>query len=160
MKRIAVAALAFASAAVVLAGPAQTKWLVLDPIKYQTGVDRIAFEGIDKLLLTKLVQAKKYKCLDRDMYDTAAREEGFGGNAELVPAGYAMSGEIVQFLKSNNILMVVFYNRHLLYNTEYDPPCCSQAQRSETRYHPVYRNHADGAVHIACWNSDSRFCKG
>ena len=100
MKRIAVAALAFASAAVVLAGPAQTKWLVLDPIKYQTGVDRIAFEGIDKLLLTKLVQAKKYKCLDRDMYDTAAREEGFGGNAELVPAGYAMSGEIVQFLKS------------------------------------------------------------
>ena len=78
----------------------KAKWLVLDKMMYQTGVDRIAFEGIDKLLLTKLVQAKKYKCLDRDMYETAAREEGFGGKADLVPAGYAMSGEIVQLLKS------------------------------------------------------------
>ena len=34
------------------------------------------------------------------MYDTAAREEGFGGKADLIPAGYAMSGEIVQLLKS------------------------------------------------------------
>ena len=84
------------------AGNAKTKWLVLDKMTYQTGVDRVAFEGIDKLLLTKLVQAKKYKCLDRDMYDTAAREEGFGGKAELIPAGYAMSGEIVQLVKSGN----------------------------------------------------------
>ena len=82
------------------AGNAKTKWLVLDKMTYQSGVDTLAFDGIDKLLLTKLVQAKKYKCLDRDMYDTAAREEGFGGKAELIPAGYAMSGEIVQLLKS------------------------------------------------------------
>lgn len=78
----------------------KTKWLVLDKMTYQSGVDRAAFDGIDKLLLTKLVQAKKYKCLDRDMYNTAAREEGFGGKADLIPAGYAMSGEIVQLLKS------------------------------------------------------------
>lgn len=82
------------------AGNAKTKWLVLDKMTYQAGVDRVAFEGIDKLLLTKLVQAKKYKCLDRDMYETAAREEGFGGKADLIPAGYAMSGEIVQLVKS------------------------------------------------------------
>ena len=78
----------------------KAKWLVLDKMTYQSGVDRAAFDGIDKLLLTKLVQAKKYKCLDRDMYNTAAREEGFGGKADLIPAGYAMSGEIVQLLKS------------------------------------------------------------
>lgn len=82
------------------AAPKATKWLVLDPITYQTGVDRAAFDGIDQLLLTKLVQAKKYKCLDRDAYDTAAREEGFGGQADLIPAGYSMRGEIVQLLKS------------------------------------------------------------
>ena len=82
------------------------KWLVLDKMTYQTGVDRLAFEGVDKLLLTKLVQANKYKCLDRDMYDTAAREEGFGGKAELIPAGYAMSGEIVQLQKSGKTRMV------------------------------------------------------
>ena len=57
-------------------------------------------EGIDKLLLTKLVQARKYKCLDRDEYDTAAREQGFGAKVEIIPAGYSMSGEIVQLLKS------------------------------------------------------------
>ena len=78
----------------------KAKWLVLDKMTYQAGVDPLAFEGIDKLLLTKLVQARKYKCLDRDMYNTAAREEGFGGKADLVPAGYAMSGEIVQLLRS------------------------------------------------------------
>lgn len=78
----------------------KTKWLVLDKMTYQNGVDGTVFDGIDKLLLTKLVQAKKYKCLDRDMYAIAAREEGFGGNAELVPAGYAMSGEVVQLLQS------------------------------------------------------------
>ena len=78
----------------------KTKWLVLDKMTYQSGVDRAAFDGIDKLLLTKLVQARKYKCLDRDMYETAAREEGFGGKADLIPAGYAMSGEIVQMLRS------------------------------------------------------------
>jgi len=101
MKRIALfAALAALAAAHLPAAPKATKWLVLDNMTYQAGVDRVAFEGIDKLLLTKLVQARKYKCLDRDMYDTAAREEGFGGNAELIPAGYAMSGEIVQLLKS------------------------------------------------------------
>ena len=82
------------------AGNAKTKWLVLDPMTYQAGVDPAVFEGVDKLLLTKLVQAKKYKCLDRDMYETAAREEGFGGKADLIPAGYAMSGEIVQLLLS------------------------------------------------------------
>ena len=91
---------AAAAASISPRGNAKTKWLVLDKITYQSGVDRTAFEGIDKLLLTKLVQAKKYKCLDRDMYDTAAREEGFGGKADLIPAGYAMSGEIVQLLKS------------------------------------------------------------
>ena len=83
-----------------VAGSRTAKWLVLEKMTYQAGVDAAAFDGIDKLLLTKLVQAKKYKCLDRDMYDTAAREEGFGGKAELIPAGYAMSGEIVQLLKS------------------------------------------------------------
>ena len=82
------------------AAPKAPKWLVLDKMTYQAGVDRSVFDGVDKLLLTKLVQAKKYKCLDRDMYDTAAREEGFGGKADLVPAGYAMSGEIVQLLRS------------------------------------------------------------
>ena len=101
MKNIAlIAALAALSAASLSAAPTAPKWLVLDKITYQSGVDRTAFDGIDKLLLTKLVQAKKYKCLDRDMYDTAAREEGFGGKADLIPAGYAMSGEIVQLLKS------------------------------------------------------------
>ena len=94
---IALAALAALSAS---SAPKAPKWLVLDKITYQAGVDPLAFEGIDKLLLTKLVQAKKYKCLDRDMYDTAAREEGFGGRADLIPAGYAMSGEIVQLLQS------------------------------------------------------------
>ncbi len=93
-------AIAAFSATAAFAAPKAPKWLVLDPMTYQSGVDRTAFEGIDKLLLTKLVQAKKYKCLDRDMYDTAAREEGFGGKAELIPAGYAMSGEVVQLLKS------------------------------------------------------------
>lgn len=88
------------SVAASFAAPKTPKWLVLDPMTYQSGVDCAAFEGVDKLLLTKLVQAKKYKCLDRDMYDTAAREEGFGGKADLIPAGYAMSGEIVQLLKS------------------------------------------------------------
>ena len=78
----------------------KVKWLVLDKMTYQAGVDRTVFDGIDKLLLTKLVQAKKYRCLDRDMYNTAAREEGFGGRADLIPAGYAMSGEVVQLLKS------------------------------------------------------------
>ena len=100
MKRFAPLALAAFAALSAVAAPKATKWLVLDKMTYQAGVDRIAFEGIDKLLLTKLVQAKKYKCLDRDMYDTAAREEGFGGKADLIPAGYAMSGEIVQLLKS------------------------------------------------------------
>ncbi|MBQ2628972.1 MAG: hypothetical protein IJG13_04775 [Kiritimatiellae bacterium] len=94
---IALAALAALSAS---SAPKAPKWLVLDKITYQAGVNPLAFEGIDKLLLTKLVQAKKYKCLDRDMYDTAAREEGFGGRADLIPAGYAMSGEIVQILQS------------------------------------------------------------
>ena len=91
---------AAAAASISPRGHAKTKWLVLDKMTYQAGVDRVAFEGIDKLLLTKLVQAKKYKCLDRDMYAAAAREEGFGGKAELIPAGYAMSGEIVQLVKS------------------------------------------------------------
>lgn len=91
---------AAAAASIAPRGNAKTKWLVLDRITYQSGVDRVAFEGIDKLLLTKLVQARKYKCLDRGMYAAAAREEGFGGKADLVPAGYAMSGEIVQLAKS------------------------------------------------------------
>ncbi len=91
---------AAAAASIAPRGNAKTKWLVLDKMTYQTGVDRVAFEGIDKLLLTKLVQAKKYRCLDRGMYAAAAREEGFGGKAELVPAGYAMSGEVVQLVKS------------------------------------------------------------
>ncbi|MBQ3672722.1 MAG: hypothetical protein II924_04130, partial [Kiritimatiellae bacterium] len=100
MKNFTFAALAAVMVLALPAAPKSPKWLVLDPITYQAGVDRVAFEGVDKLLLTKLVQAKKYKCLDRDMYDTAAREEGFGGRADLVPAGYAMSGEIVQLVKS------------------------------------------------------------
>ena len=100
MKRLLVSAVAAAFAVSLSAAPKTPKWLVLDKMTYQSGVDRVAFEGIDKLLLTRLVQAKKYKCLDRDMYDTAAREEGFGGKADLIPAGYAMSGEIVQLLKS------------------------------------------------------------
>jgi len=100
MKCLKILALAVLAAAQLSAAPRAPKWLVLDKMTYQTGVDRTAFEGIDKLLLTKLVQAKKYKCLDRDMYDTAAREEGFGGKADLIPAGYAMSGEIVQLLTS------------------------------------------------------------
>ena len=89
-----------ASYAVSSADGKRQKWLVLDKMTYQSGVDSVVFDGIDKLLLTKLVQAKKYKCLDRDMYNIAAREEGFGGKADLIPAGYAMSGEIVQLLKS------------------------------------------------------------
>ena len=100
MKHLAILALAVLAAAQLPAAPKAPKWLVLEKMTYQTGVDRTAFEGIDKLLLTKLVQAKKYKCLDRDMYETAAREEGFGGRADLIPAGYAMSGEIVQLFAS------------------------------------------------------------
>lgn len=84
------------------AAPKKPKWLVLNPIKYQAGVSQTAFDGIDKLLLTKLVQARKYKCLDRDEYDTAAREQGFGANVEIIPAGYSMSGEIVQLLPTGN----------------------------------------------------------
>lgn len=80
--------------------PKATKWLVLDKMTYQGGVDAAVFDGIDELLLTKLVQARKYKCLDRDAYDTAAREAGFGGEANLIPAGYSMRGEIVQLLPS------------------------------------------------------------
>ena len=91
---------AAAAATISPRGNAKTKWLVLDKMTFQAGVDRQVFDGIDKLLLTKLVQAKKYKCLDRGMYVAAAREEGFGGKAELVPAGYAMSGEVVQLVKS------------------------------------------------------------
>jgi len=78
------------------------KWLVLNPITYSGGVNAVAFDGIDKLLLTTLTQAKKYRCLDRDMYATAAREQGFGADVELVPAGYAISGEVVQLGKSGN----------------------------------------------------------
>ena len=89
-----------AAYAVSSAGNRRQKWLVLDKMTYQSGVDVAVFDGIDKLLLTKLVQAKKYKCLDRDMYNIAAREEGFGGKADLIPAGYAMSGEVVQLLRS------------------------------------------------------------
>ena len=100
MKRLLFLAAAALAATALSAAPKAPKWLVLDKMTYQAGVDRLAFEGVDKLLLTKLVQAKKYKCLDRDMYDTAAREEGFGGKADLVPAGYAMSGEVVQLLRS------------------------------------------------------------
>lgn len=101
IKTLALAALAaVALAGTAHAGPKAPKWLVLNPIKYQAGVDKVAFEGIDKLLLTKLVQAKKYKCLDRDEYDTAAREQGFGANVEIIPAGYSMSGEIVQLQRS------------------------------------------------------------
>lgn len=81
------------------AEPKKPKWLVLDKFTYAKTVDPIAFEGIDALLLTKLAQSK-YKVLDRDAYDTAAREEGFGANVELVPAGYSMRGEIVQLLRS------------------------------------------------------------
>ncbi|MBQ6457570.1 MAG: hypothetical protein IJJ51_02060 [Kiritimatiellae bacterium] len=94
---------AMAAAAIAIAGVAaptgQAKWLVLDKISYATGVDRVAFEGIDGLLLTKLAQSK-YKVLDRDAYDTAAREQNFGANVELVPAGYSIRGEIVQLQKS------------------------------------------------------------
>ena len=101
LKKIAlVAAVAAGVAGTALSAPKQPKWLVLNPFKYQSGVNQTVFEGFDKLLLTKLVQAKKYKCLDRDEYDTAAREQGFGANVEIVPAGYSMSGEIVQLLRS------------------------------------------------------------
>lgn len=86
----------------VAAPTGKAKCLVLDPITYQKGVDKTAFSGIDELLLTKLVQAKKYKCLDRDAYETAAREEGFGAQVELIPAGYSMRGEIVQMQRSGN----------------------------------------------------------
>ena len=81
------------------AEPKRPKWLVLDKIAYAKTVDPVAFEGIDALLLTKLAQSK-YKVLDRDAYDTAAREEGFGAKVELVPAGYSMRGEIVQLQRS------------------------------------------------------------
>lgn len=93
-------AAAFGLVQPVQAEPRAPKWLVLDKITYQKGVNACAFDGIDQLLLTKLVQAHKYKCLDRDAYETAAREEGFGGKADLVPAGYSMRGEIVQMLSS------------------------------------------------------------
>ena len=81
------------------AEPRQPKWLVLDKFAYAKTVDSVAFEGLDALLLTKLAQSK-YKVLDRDAYDTAAREQGFGANVELVPAGYSMRGEIVQLQRS------------------------------------------------------------
>ena len=99
-KLVLAAALAGALFQTAPAAPKAPKWLVLDKISYQTGVDRTAFEGIDNLLLTKLVQARKYKCLDRDAFDIAAREEGFGAKVDLIPAGYAMRGEIVQLQKT------------------------------------------------------------
>lgn len=100
MKKLSIILAAGIAAATALAAPiGQPKWLVLDKISYATGVDRVAFEGIDALLLTKLAQSK-YKVLDRDAYDTAAREQNFGANVELVPAGYSMRGEIVQLQKS------------------------------------------------------------
>ncbi len=94
--KCALAAAALAAAAGADAATKAAKWLVLDKIAYAAEVDARDFEGIDSLLLTKLAQAGKYKVLDRDAYDTAAREEGFGANVELVPAGYSMRGEIVQ----------------------------------------------------------------
>lgn len=78
------------------------KWLVLEPITYQTGVSKTAFQGIDQLLLTKFAQANKYKCLDRKAYDTAAQNEGFGGEANLIPAGYSVCGEIVEIKQTGS----------------------------------------------------------
>ena len=98
-KLLTTMAAAMLAIAGIAAPTGQAKWLVLDKITYATGVDRVAFEGIDALLLTKLAQSK-YKVLDRDAYDTAAREEGFGANVQLIPAGYSMRGEIVQLQKS------------------------------------------------------------
>lgn len=97
MKSLALAAFA-AVGLVAIAEPKAPKWLVLDKLSYQADVDQTAFNGADALLLTTLVQANKYKCLDRDAYDTAAREQGFGANVQLVPAGYSMRGEIVQLV--------------------------------------------------------------
>lgn len=98
LKTVLFAAVAAAGiAGTATAEPKQPKWLVLDKFTYQKGVDTVAFEGIDALLLTKLAQSK-YKVLDRDAYDTAAREQGFGANVELKPAGYSMRGEVVQML--------------------------------------------------------------
>ena len=97
MKSLALAAFA-AVGLVAIAEPKAPKWLVLDKLTYQADVDQTAFNGADALLLTTLVQANKYKCLDRDAYDTAAREQGFGANVQLVPAGYSMRGEIVQLV--------------------------------------------------------------
>ena len=99
MKSLALAAFA-AVGLVAIAEPKAPKWLVLDKLSYQADVDQTAFNGADALLLTTLVQANKYKCLDRDAYDTAAREQGFGANVQLVPAGYSMRGEIVQLVPS------------------------------------------------------------
>ena len=75
------------------------KVLVLDKITYQKGVDQTAFEGIDELLKTKFTQSK-YELLDRENYDTSAREEALGAKVDLVPAGYSIRGEIVQLLRS------------------------------------------------------------
>lgn len=100
LKTVLFAAVAAAGiAGTATAEPKQPKWLVLDKFTYQKGVDTVAFEGIDALLLTKLAQSK-YKVLDRDAYDTAAREQGFGANVELKPAGYSMRGEVVQMLRT------------------------------------------------------------
>ena len=98
-KLVLSAGLALGMLGVANAEAKMPKWLVLDKFAYAKTVDPVAFEGIDALLLTKLAQSK-YKVLDRDAYDTAAREQGFGAKVELVPAGYSMRGEIVQLQRS------------------------------------------------------------
>ena len=47
MKRLLVSAVAAAFAVSLSAAPMTPKWLVLDKMTYQSGVDRVAFEGID-----------------------------------------------------------------------------------------------------------------
>lgn len=97
-RRLVLAA-ALLGAALQGAQAAPKKYLVLDKITYQKGVDQTAFEGIDELLKTKFTQSK-YELLDRENYDTSAREEALGAKVDLVPAGYSIRGEIVQLLRS------------------------------------------------------------
>lgn len=90
---------ALAGAGAETSAPKQ-KWVVLDPIAYSKGVDASAFDGIDNLLLTKLAQADKYKCIDRNQYENSVREGEFGGESGIKPAGYSISGEIVQLQRA------------------------------------------------------------
>jgi len=98
-RTIAVAALCLVSAAqmdLVAQGTSKAKWLILEPITYAHGVNRVDFGGFGGLLLTRFAAAGKYRVLDRAQVKTALVQEGLGANVAVLPAGYSVTGEFVE----------------------------------------------------------------